>query len=246
MNEYQTDLHIHTVLSPCGDLSMSPINIVDRAATIGLRVIGITDHNSTLHGPVTRRLAEKKGIMVVYGAEVTTKEEVHCLCLFDNETQRTQFQEYIDINLPSIKNDPNIFGHQVVVNENEEILDEVEPLLISGLNTGIDALEKKVHQLGGLFIPAHIDRLKYSLISQLGFIPKDLKYDVLELSRNTSIEKALQDFSYIKNIRFIKSSDAHNLNQLGTSNTFLKMDNLNWNEFKMAILGIEGREIVLS
>jgi len=132
------------------------------------------------------------------------------------------------------------------VNENEEILDEVEPLLISALNSGIDEIEKKVHQLDGLFIPAHIDRLKYSIVSQLGFVPKDLRYDALELSKNTPIDKALKDFSYIRDVRFIKSSDAHMIDQIGTSNTSLKMDNLCWNEFRMAILRVESREIILS
>lgn len=246
MNIYQSDMHIHSVLSPCGDLSMSPVNIINRAEEIGLKVLAITDHNSTLHGPVGRRLAEKKGIMLVYGAEVTTKEEVHCVCLFDKEEQRVIFQEYIEHNLPDTKNNPAYFGHQVVVNENEEILEEIEPLLISGLNVGIDEIEKKVHFLGGLFIPAHIDRLKYSLVSQLGFIPKDLKFDALEISKNISLDKALKDFSYVKNARFIRNSDAHSLNQIGTSNTFLKMEELSWNELKMAILGIDERKIVIS
>lgn len=246
MNSYQADMHIHTVLSPCGDLGMSPIKIVDRAASIGLKVIGITDHNSTLHGPLTRRLAKSHGIMVVYGAEVTTKEEVHCLCLFDDEIQRNEFQSYIDINLPDIKNNSDVFGYQLVVNEQEEIVDEVEKLLISALNVGINQIEEKVHLLGGLFIPAHIDRLKFSLISQLGFVPKDLKYDALELSRNTTVETILKSSPYLKNAHFIRSSDAHALDQIGSANTHLKMDSLCWNEFKMAILGIEGREVLLS
>lgn len=246
MNTYQADMHVHTVLSPCGDLSMSPANIVNRAVEIGLKIFAITDHNSTLHGPVTRKLAEKKGIMVIYGAEVTTKEEVHCVCLFEKEEQRALFQKYIEENLPNIKNNPAFFGHQVVVNENEEILEEIEPLLITGLNVGLDEIEKKVHQLEGLFIPAHIDRLKYSLVSQLGFIPKNLRCDALELSKTTPLEKALKDFSYVKDLRFIRSSDAHSLNQLGTANTALKMEDLTWKELNMAILGIEGRNIILS
>lgn len=246
MNNYQADMHIHTVLSPCGDLSMSPVNIVERAESIGLKVIAITDHNSTLHGPVIKKLAEKRGIMSIFGAEITTKEEVHCLCLFETENQRSIFQSFIEQNFSGIKNNPELFGHQVVVNENEEILDEIEPLLISALKVNIDEVEKQVHQLGGLFIPAHIDRPKYSLISQLGFIPKDLNFDSLEISRNTPKEKVLKDFSYIKNLRFIKSSDAHNLNQIGTANTQLLMESVSWNEVRMAILGIEGRELIIS
>ncbi len=246
MNTYRADLHIHSVLSPCGDLSMSPVNIVDRASAIGLNIIAITDHNSTLHGPVARRLAEKKGIMVVYGAEVTTKEEVHCLCLFEADEQRTIFQEFIEQNIPDIKNNPAFFGHQVVVNEKEEILKEIEPLLISGLNAGINEIEQKVHSLGGLFIPAHIDRQKYSVVSQLGFIPKDLKFDALEISKNISLEKAFKDFSYVKDARFIRTSDSHSLNHIGTSVTTMKMKELDWVELKMAILGIDGREIMIS
>lgn len=246
MNIYQADMHIHTVLSPCGDLSMSPVNIVEQAAAIGLKILAITDHNSTLHGPVTRRLAEKKGIMVVYGAEVTTKEEVHCICLLEKEEQRVVFQEFIEQNLPLIKNNPTYFGHQVVVNENEEILGEIEPLLISGLNVGIDEIEMKIHMLGGLFIPAHINRSKYSLVSQLGFIPKDLKFDALEISKNITTDKAFKDFSYVKNARFIRSSDAHSLDQIGTSITSMKMEELSWNELMMAILGIDNREMIIS
>ena len=47
MNKYKADLHIHTVLSPCGDLEMSPKIIVEAAGKQGLDIIGITDHNST-------------------------------------------------------------------------------------------------------------------------------------------------------------------------------------------------------
>lgn len=225
---------------------MSPVNIVERAAAIGLNIIAVTDHNSTLHGPVTNRLAEKKGIMVVYGAEVTTKEEVHCLCLFENDEQRKNFQGFIDNNLPKIQNNISIFGHQLIVDENEEILEEIESLLITGLIVGIDEIERKVHELDGLFIPAHIDRPKYSLTSQLGFIPNDLKFDALEISRNISLAKANQTFSYIKNARFIRTSDAHNIDQIGTNPSTLKMEELNWNELKKAILGVDGREIMIS
>lgn len=246
MRSFSTDLHIHTVLSPCGDLSMSPSNIVERVAAIGLELIAITDHNSTLHGSTVRKLAERKGIMVLYGAEVTTKEDVHCLCLFENDEQRVLIQDFIDQNRPEIKNNPDLFGHQLLVNEQEEIIEEIEPLLISGINASIDDVEKIVHQIGGLFIPAHIDRPKYSIMSQLGFIPKDLKYDALEISKNTSMDAIFKNYSYIKDACFIKSSDAHTLNQIGTSKTFLSMDNLSWNEFKMAILGIEGRGVILS
>lgn len=245
MTDYLTDLHIHTVLSPCGDLSMSPSKIVERASAIGLKLIAITDHNSTLHGPLVRKLAERVGIMVLLGVEVTTKEDVHCVCLFNDENQRVEFQNFLDSNRPQIQNDPDLFGHQVVVNEYEEIIEEIEPLLISGINAGINEVERKVHKLGGLFIPAHIDRQKYSLTSQLGFIPPDLKFDALEISKSKRVEDAFKEFSYIKNLRFIKSSDSHSLNIIGSANTKLQMERLCWEEIKLAILGIDNRKVLL-
>ena len=83
MKKYRADLHIHTVLSPCGDLEMSPVNIVQKAKERSLNILGISDHNSTLHAPLIKKLAAKEGILVLMGAEVTTKEEVHCLCFFE-------------------------------------------------------------------------------------------------------------------------------------------------------------------
>ena len=245
MRLFQSDLHIHTVLSPCGGLDMSPSKIVKQAVGIGLKIIAVTDHNSTLHAPLMRKLASEYGVMVLLGAEVTSKEEVHSLCLFNEEEQRVAFQKFINDSLPVIKNKPEIFGYQLIVNEREEILGEEENLLLSALSIGVSQLEEKVHALGGLFIPAHIDRPKYSLISQLGFVPKDLKYDALELSKNTSVEDFINSSSYLKDAQFIKSSDSHALPQIGTTNTFLRMKELSWIEFQLAIKGVEGRGIEL-
>ncbi|MDD2279247.1 MAG: PHP domain-containing protein [Bacteroidales bacterium] len=244
MQIYKADLHIHTVLSPCGDLDMSPRNIVEMAKARNIDIIAITDHNSTLHGPVIRKLAKPLGISVIYGAEVTTREEAHCLCLFDTDAQREKFQEYIDLNLPNIPNDPQRFGYQVVVNENDEILYEIEPLLINGLNVGINDIERTVHALGGLFIPAHIDRPRYSIISQLGFVPPDLKFDALEIFWKTNSSDLLSQHSYLSNPVLIKNSDAHFLDQIGQTFTSYQMAEPTFNELAKALKGEEGRQVL--
>jgi hypothetical protein len=244
MQTYRADLHIHSVLSPCGDLEMSPRNIVALAKARGLDIIAVTDHNSTLHGPLVRRLAEPFGIKVFFGAEVTTREEAHCLCLFDAEDQRLAFQAFIEKNLPDIKNDSSKFGHQVVVDENDEILQEVEHLLISALGVGINEVEEKVHLLGGLFIPAHVDRPRYSILSQLGFIPKDLKFDALEVFRNTNLDEFRDNHKYLNKPALIKNSDAHFLNQIGTTYTEYFMEDATTGELLKAFKGIEGRGII--
>lgn len=244
MKKFRADLHIHSVLSPCGDLDMSPRRIVAEAKARGLDAIAVTDHNSTLHGPLTRELAKPLGIKVFYGAEVTTREEAHCLCLFDTEEQRLAFQQFIDHNLPKIKNDSARFGYQVVVNENDEILQEVEPLLLSALRVGVNDLEREVHRLQGLFIPAHVDRPMYSLTSQLGFVPADLHFDAIELFRNTNIDDFRQKNKYLNNPTIIKNSDAHLPNQIGTTYTEYLMESIEFSELSMALKGIEGRRVI--
>ncbi|MGE0079240.1 MAG: PHP domain-containing protein [Bacteroidales bacterium] len=239
MTQYRADLHIHSVLSPCADLEMSPVNIVNKAKAAGLDIIAVTDHNSTLHGPLTQQLAARVGLLAVYGAEITTREEVHCVCLLENEEGRKQLQEYIEQNIQRVPNNPDIFGYQVVVNEQEEILEELDYLLHAALTKGINEVEAFIHSIGGIFIPAHADRPKYSLTSQLGFVPPDLNYDAIELSRHITEEKFISVNPFLSKKRFIRSSDAHFIDQIGTVSTKFEMDNLSFFDLKKAILGCD-------
>lgn len=239
----KADLHIHTVLSPCGDLDMSPGNIVDEACAKCLKIIGITDHNSTLHVPVTRRVAEKKGIFVLGGAEVTTREEVHCLTFFPDDDALHEFQKYIEENQPVIPNDVEKFGYQPVVDENEQIVEMIDKLLITGLNRSINDVEKEVHRLGGIFIPAHIDKAVNSVFSQLGFLPPKLQIDALEISPHISENEIRKKFFISENITIITNSDAHYLKDIGKIFSTLQIKGINFQEIKMAFAGIEGRKI---
>jgi len=245
MKTFRVDLHTHTVLSPCGDLEMSPVNIVKKAKERRIDIIGISDHNSTLHAPLVKELGAKEGIVVLMGAEVTTKEEVHCLCFFETEENLAVFQEYLEEYLPHIPNDNDKFGYQVVVNEEEEIVDEVEWLLISAISQSIDQLEKKVHELDGLFIPAHINKMQDSIVSQLGFIPLDLNADALELTRHISKEAFLKKNAYLKDKTFIKSSDAHCIDLVGDVYTEFLLKEASFKEVKMALRNEEGRTVNL-
>lgn len=238
MNQYRADLHIHSVLSPCADLEMSPVNIVNRAKALGLDIIAVTDHNSTLHCPLMVELASRVGIMAVYGVEVTTREEVHCVCLVEDEPKRKLLQQYLEDNIQRVPNNVDIFGYQVVVNEQEEIVQEIDYLLHGALNKGINEIEAFVHGIGGIFIPAHADRPKYSITSQLGFVPPDLNYDAIELSRHTTEEKFLASNPFVRKKRFVRSSDAHMIDQIGTIYTMLTMNNLTFKDLKESILSL--------
>ena len=159
--EIRADLHIHTVLSPCGDLDMSPANIIGMALQKGLSLIGISDHNSTRQAPVIQQLGEQQGLRVLCGTEVNTAEEVHALAYFPTLERLTAFQHFLDLHLPDIKNNPDKFGYQVVVDAEEQITYEEERLLITALDVDINTIERTVHALDGIFIPAHIDKSRF-------------------------------------------------------------------------------------
>lgn len=245
MKNYRADLHIHTTLSPCGDLEMHPVNIVSEAAKKGLDIIGITDHNSTRHCTLISKLAAEQDIFVLQGAEVTTKEEVHCLVFFENIDALSAFQVFLDNNLPDVLNVPEIFGYQVQVDENEMILFEEGRLLLNALNKSIEDVESFVHSLNGLFIPAHIDRKKNSIYSQLGFLPANLKADALEISRQLTPEQFGKSHPEINHYPLIRSSDAHFQENIGIAVTNFIIAEPSFSEISMALRNEGGRRITM-
>lgn len=232
---YHADLHIHTVLSPCGDIDMSPVNVIHFAKDRGLDIIGISDHNSTRQSPIIRDLGEKQGIFVLTGAEVTTAEEAHCLAFFPDEQRRLKFQAYLDHYLPAIPNNPEKFGYQVVADASDQILYEEEKLLISALSQTIEEVEKQVHELEGIFIPAHIDKPRFSILSQLGFIPRNLQFEALEISRHIHLGDFLSLHPELKGFPFIQSSDAHFPEEIGKVSTSLEMPGITFENIRKAI-----------
>lgn len=223
MQSYRADLHIHSLLSPCGSLDMSPARIIHEAKEKKLDIIALTDHNSTRQAGLVKKLGKDADIMVLTGAEVNTREEVHCLCLFGDEDSTSTFQQYLDEHLPDEKNDVGIFGDQVVVDEKELIIYSEKRLLISALRAGISQIEKKVHQLNGLFIPAHIDRPFSGILDRMGFVPENLSYDALELSFRMSKNEICRLHPELKGNLFLHSSDAHFPKDIGRAVTIFEM-----------------------
>ena len=235
MNFFRADLHIHTVLSPCADLEMTPANIVDKAKKSGLQIIGITDHNSTKNAFLVKRLAEKEGIYVLTGAEVTTKEEVHCLAFFEFEYGLNQFQQFLDEQITIIPNPDGHFGYQPVVDENAQILELIPNYLAAALKSGINEVQQKVESLDGIFIPAHVDRPVNGLFSQLGFVPPELKFHALGISGLSSEKDVRKHYVLDAGIALIRNSDAHYLQQIGEIYTRFWMEEINYSEIKMAL-----------
>ena len=197
MKRYKVDLHIHSCLSPCGSLDMDPESIVETALRKGLDAIAITDHNSTLQCPVIQELGQERGLLVLAGVEVTTSEEVHCLVLFKDEKSRQEFQAYLDQHLPPIPNDPDYLGDQVWVNTRNEIQGEVAYSLLSAIDQSLEQVESKCAEVDGLFIAAHIDRPSFSVISQLGFISPQRRFDAIEYSNHQRFSQLIEQQRYL-------------------------------------------------
>lgn len=228
-------MHIHTVLSPCADLEMTPKNIVDKAGEAGLDIIGITDHNSTKNAAILKRYAQRFGLHVLMGAEITTKEEVHCLAFFEDEMKLNVFQNFLDENIMHISNPNGHFGYQPVIDADENVLEMVPYYLPAALKKGISEVQHKVYELGGLFIPAHVDRPMNGIFAQLGFIPAGLKFDALGVTGKTSSAAIREKYRMGDEISLLFNSDAHYPEQIGRNFTVFHMERINFSEIKMAL-----------
>lgn len=243
MRTFRTDLHIHTLLSPCGDLEMSPANIVSLACQRGLDIIGITDHNTTKQCELVWKLAQKTNLTVFPGCEMTSREEVHCLGLFEDFDALRIFQDYLDQHLTIIPHNAALFGYQVLVDEDENILEELDNYLGASLDVSIEEIEQKVHELSGIFIPAHIDRPRNSLFSQLGFFPPELKVDALQISKLADEMNVREKYKINPDITIVKFSDTHFPADLGKTYTLFEMEKPSFNEIRMALARENGRGV---
>lgn len=237
MKTFKADLHIHTCLSYCAELEMTPRNIVKESEKRGLNIIGICDHNSSENVISVKKCAENMDIDIIGGIEITSKEEVHVLALFDNEKSLYAMQKIIYDNLIETE-DEKIYGDQVIVNDVNEVLGFNKKLTIGAADLSIDSIVNSIHKLGGIAIASHVDRERFGIISQLGFIPEGLILDAIEISNKNRI----QDFSD-KLLPIVTFSDAHSLKDIGRNYTSFSMENSTFAEMKKSLRGVEGRKI---
>lgn len=203
------DMHIHSALSPCGDEDMTPNNIVNMAQLKGLDIIAVTDHNSCGNVRAVMEAAQGK-IRVIPGMEVETREEVHVLCYFDTPKKLEDMARLVQKNMPKIKNKPDIFGRQLIMDAEDNVLGEEENLLVCASELSIYDVSRETLARGGVFVPAHIDRASYSVLANLGFLPPDLLISGVEITEKNVDAMSAQyaDFA------ILTSSDAHYLENI--------------------------------
>ena len=229
------DFHIHSALSPCGDEDMTPNNIVNMAKLCGLDAIAVSDHNSVKNAKAAIEAGKRIGLTVLPAMEVETEESVHILTLYPDMESAEEAAKEVYNALPDIKNRPEIFGRQLIMDADDNITGVEERLLISPTSLSVNSLFDMVKSVGGLFIPAHIDRHSYSILTALGFMPQDLDIKMVEISKNTTdLTAYLESRPELKKYRILRNSDAHYLDQLSEKDAFLDTDNA-FNLFKGVI-----------
>lgn len=217
---YRFDLHLHSCLSPCGDLECAPSAVVQRAKAVGLHGIMLADHNSSKNALACAEHCRREGIACLFGMEITSSEEVHSLAVFDTVEQAAAMTDFVYAALPKRVNQPEIFGDQPVVNADDEIEELEWRLLSAPTRLSLKTIGEKIHGLGGLFIPTHVDRPTFSVFSQLGGIAGDEGFDAVELSRFAKLDEWKDK---LRGLAVIRSSDAHYLENIGSIWTELEL-----------------------
>ncbi len=243
MKLFKADLHIHSCLSPCADLDMSPRSIVDKGLERGLDIIAVCDHNSAENAGAAIRAGAQRGLCVLPGIEINSVEEIHTLAIFDREDQATAMQEIIYRHLKGT-NRPDVFGDQVVANEFDEVEGFNDRMLIGAIQLELQDVVRKVRQLGGLSIASHVDRPSFSILSQLGFVPPDLELDALEISPRMRKNSILANIPEARGYPIVTFSDSHFLDDIGTVFTSFFLEAPSVDEIRMALAKKFGRRFV--
>jgi predicted metal-dependent phosphoesterase TrpH len=215
---------------------MVPTAIVRAAKQTGIDVIGICDHNSAENVAAVVRAGYREDLVTIPGMEITSREEVHILGLFPDHEHVLRIQDLVYAHLAG-ENQEDVFGPQTVVDDYDNVLGSTAKLLIGATSFTLEQTVGAIHECGGLAIASHIDRERFGLLGQLGFIPDGLALDAVEMSPRCTTDAA----SRFPVVRF---SDAHSLDQIGSSFTCFQIEEGTLKEIARALANDGGRRIV--
>lgn len=224
MNRYYYDFHVHSCLSPCADNDMTPNNIVGMAALAGLQIVALTDHNSCRNCPAFFAAAKKQGIIPIAGMELTTAEDIHVVCLFERLEDALRFNDEVDGLRIRFKNRVEIFGDQLLMNEEDEIVGTEEDLLSNATTLPIDGVPSLVEKYNGICFPAHVDREGNGIIATLGTFPDTPKFLVAEFHFAEKIEEYRQCYPRLREVQVTVGSDAHYLWDIRDGQHYFELD----------------------
>jgi PHP family Zn ribbon phosphoesterase len=244
MHCYKADLHIHSVLSPCGGLEMSPHSMMQRIKELNIEWIAVTDHNSLANCPAYAKVAADNGIAFTYGVEIQTSEEIHLLVYFDDSGKAMEFDKILYEALLPIPNDADFFGDQVVIDAEENIIRMETRALSNSVNWDLEETVARAEHYGGFCVPAHVDAEANSILGQLGFIPAEPDFPVLGITSGLILEEYMKIHPELAGRAFLRASDSHYLCDLGCSSSRICVELPTVQELIMAARQIKERKII--
>jgi 3',5'-nucleoside bisphosphate phosphatase len=246
MQRFVADLHVHSLLSPCAEVEMTPRNIIWHATSNGIDIVAITDHNSCDNVRAALEAAEGTSVTVLPGMEVESKEEAHFIVLFDKMRQLVAWEQTVAAHMSGRLNDANRFGAQLVVDAEDNFIRYKEEMLLTSLTLSAQDVAEQVNALGGICIASHVDRNVYSILSQLGFIPPDIPLAALEISRRMTRQDFTARMPSLARWPLVTSSDAHTIEDfISGPKTIFLLEQPTVSEIRQALAGLDSREVVI-
>ena len=224
MSRYTYDFHVHSCLSPCADNDMTPANIAGMATLAGIQIMALTDHNTVKNCPAFFNACKANGVIPVAGMELTTAEDIHVVCLFEQLEDAMSFGEEVEKHRILIKNRTDIFGDQLIMDSEDNIIGTEEYLLSNATDIPIDGVPKIVKRFNGVCYPAHVDRTSNGIIATLGDFPADLDFLCAEFHDGGKQQDYLEKYPALKANRLLVSSDAHFLWEIRDAVATVELD----------------------
>lgn len=246
LRRFRADLHIHSCLSPCGEIEMYPRQIVEQARVTGLDIIALSDHNSAGNVVATMRAAQGTNLTVLPAMEITSAEEAHILGFFETVDDALKVEAVVSGSLPKAPANYKFLNDQVIVNEQDEVMGFNPHLLLGATGLSVYEVVDLIHSVNGIAIASHIDRDAFSIPAQLGFIPEDLTLDAVEVSPSLTRSEANKVFVQYQHLPIVSFSDAHQPDAIGSRYTDFFLAQPTFTEIGKALAGIGGRRIIES
>lgn len=191
---------------------MTPKNISTMCAHAGYDIVALTDYNSCGNSAAFQKACETVGLLAVPGMELCLREDAHVLCLFPDLERALAFDHYVRGKLTDLENNPDIFGPQVLMDENDQVLGQETAFLVGSADIGAYEVVALVEQYGGVAIPSHLDSNSYSLLSNLGLWDPDMGFKLAEVSMDCP--DSFYGRPGLETLRFIKGCNAHTIDQI--------------------------------
>ena len=224
MSRYTYDFHIHSCLSPCADNDMTPSNIAGMATLAGINIMALTDHNTVKNCPAFFKAAKQHGIIAIAGMELTTAEDIHVVCLFESLEEALIFGDEVEKHRILIKNRTDIFGDQLIVDEEDNVLGTDEYLLSNATDISVDNVLKLVESFNGVCYPAHVDRTSNGIIATLGDFPPTPEFLCAEFHDKEKVTELKEKYPLLQTKRVLISSDAHYLWDIRDADDTIEID----------------------